>query len=322
MTLVEVLVVIAIIGLLIGLLLPAVQSSREAGRRTLCLNNVKQLMTAFQAFHNSFGYVPRAYHGAGARNADGTAVVAGSRRGSAFWEMMPFLEQGQLFDRAGGDNYAGMAHWVQLPGLLCPTDSRSVAHANWPAGTTVALVNYALNFQVVGRPRYGDNVVGVSCGGAEETYVNPDPAHTNFTPMAPLSAITDGLSNTLVCGEKYRTCRVDGFFGNAWAGSGWNVRTMPLFAFGNPAGTSSFVNCNGYSHNNVGPNSKPQPAGPLVTSMGVNTCSGMRTQAIHAGGLMTAGFADGSARTIRDDISGDTWWAVCTPKQLDLPGEF
>ena len=95
---------------------------------------------------------------------------------------------------------------------------------------------------------------------------------------------------------------------------------MPLFAFGDRTGTS-YTHCGGSSHENVGPTSKPQKAGSLVTSMDANTCSIMRTHAFHTGSMM-AGFADGSVRGIRDDIDGDTWWAICTPNQGDIPGAY
>lgn len=321
-TLVELLVVIAIIGVLIGLLLPAVQSAREAGRRNACMNNVKQLMLAYHSYHDAFRQVVRAYHGPGQRNQSG-ATIASARRGTAFWELMPFTEQSALYDGASGDIYhAGNPAYSQIPTLLCPTDTRVKSHGTSSPGTSWALSNYAINFQVAGRPEHNNTSSGCS---TSTKFVNDDPAQINMTPNTDLGRLcTDGTSKTIVLGEKYRVCQTNGSRGNMWGHGPWEMRYMPLFAFGNRAGTTSYTACSGYDHNNVGPTSKPQQAGGLVTDMGVdgvNICSIMRTQAFHTGSMM-AGFADGSARTIRDDIDGDTWWAICTPNQGDIPGEY
>ena len=318
-TLVELLVVIAIIGVLVGLLLPAVQAAREAGRRNACMNNVKQLMLAYHSYHDAFRRVVRAYHGPGLKNQANTAFIPSTKRGTAFWELMPFSEQSALYDGAAGDNYGtGSPNTTQMPGFLCPTDTRTKSHLATPGSW--ALGNYAINFQVAGRPEHNNTSSG--CEGGKNSFVSDDPALINMTPSTDLGRLcTDGTSKTIVLGEKYRVCQTNGAFGNMWAHGPWNMRYMPLFAFGNRAGTTSYTECGGSNHNNVGPTSKPQAASNPVTSISANTCSIMRTQAFHTGSMM-AGFADGSARTIRDDIDGDTWWAICTPNQGDIPGEY
>src|SRR6185369_12926413 len=88
-TLIELLVVIAIIGMLISLLLPAVQAAREAGRRTKCANNLRQLALAIHTYEGTFGYAP----------PQGIFPVGGtSNTWSAIARLLPFVEQGNLYD--------------------------------------------------------------------------------------------------------------------------------------------------------------------------------------------------------------------------------
>src|SRR5437763_3161351 len=88
-TLIELLVVIAIIGMLISLLLPAVQAAREAGRRTQCLNNLKQIGLATQLYQNTYSYYPT---GKMASYAGAPAYA----RWSVHAQLLPFLEQSAL----------------------------------------------------------------------------------------------------------------------------------------------------------------------------------------------------------------------------------
>src|SRR5689334_12420178 len=93
-TLVELLVVIAIIGILIALLLPAVQAAREAARRTQCLNNLKQLGVAAHNFLSAKKHFPSS--SLGKRPVDATNSTG--QNGSALYQMLPYLEEQSLFN--------------------------------------------------------------------------------------------------------------------------------------------------------------------------------------------------------------------------------
>jgi prepilin-type N-terminal cleavage/methylation domain-containing protein len=120
-TLVELLVVIAIIGVLVALLLPAVQSAREAARRTQCSNNIKQVAMACHNFHDSFGTVPNivSYKPTG-----GGGTTGGFGAGWGFLPfLLPYVEQKPLFDT------------INFSSNVCCVSQRQVINANIPAFT-------------------------------------------------------------------------------------------------------------------------------------------------------------------------------------------
>lgn len=103
-TLVELLVVIAIIGVLVALLLPAVQAAREAARRSQCTNNLKQLGLAVHNFHDTYGHLPSSIRPGGLTTAPRIA-------GLTF--LLPFIEQGTFFDKY--DQTVNWSHANNLP---------------------------------------------------------------------------------------------------------------------------------------------------------------------------------------------------------------
>ncbi len=117
-TIVELLVVIAIIGLLVALLLPAVQAAREAARRLSCRNNLKQLGLAVQLYHDAFKQVP-----SGVIDLDDNARVG---RHSGFALLLPYLEQENLhadynFNVSWQTSSNASLAAVRLSVLLCPS---------------------------------------------------------------------------------------------------------------------------------------------------------------------------------------------------------
>jgi prepilin-type N-terminal cleavage/methylation domain-containing protein len=143
-TLIELLVVIAIIGILVSLLMAAVQRAREAAARTQCANNVKQLALAVHGFNDAHKYMPLAsgYQGAGQWNGQYTSL---------FFQILPFLEQQALYEGlpANGRGDA-MVHGPMPPGLHCPSDFTTDGVGFATYDSTVGLSSYAANAQAFG----------------------------------------------------------------------------------------------------------------------------------------------------------------------------
>jgi prepilin-type N-terminal cleavage/methylation domain-containing protein/prepilin-type processing-associated H-X9-DG protein len=115
-TLVELLVVIAIIGILIALLLPAVQAAREAARRIRCASNLKQIGTALHAYHATYNQFPL-----------GTMTNSGNRFDHPEWPyllyyLLPFLEENNMYDRFFDLQHQTIRPWFSNAPTVWPTD--------------------------------------------------------------------------------------------------------------------------------------------------------------------------------------------------------
>ena len=276
-TLVELLVVIAVIGILIALLLPAVQAAREAARRMSCTNNLKQIGLAVHNFESAAKRLPpgAVWHPSRAKH------------GSIFVHLLPYMEESNLYDsfdftKASIDDakFPGTDRLIGetvLSTLVCPSDS----HPDHYFG--LAAHNYAAS------------------RGPTAVYANPDcfcdhswkhlaeapldhPSNfagpfTRVGTLIRLADVTDGLSNTIFFGEVRPQCSEHAR--NGWAtsnnGNGYCTTLVPI----------NFDTCD---------DSSPDPC---HQSRNWNTEVGFKSP--HAGGANFL-LGDGSVRFIGEDL--------------------
>ena len=199
-TLVELLVVIAIISTLAALLMPAVQSAREAGRRASCANNVKQIGLAFLLHHDAFKSFPsggtyRAYptiaNDIAPKDADtvpdGEPTVPEPKElGGWAFQILPFLEEDALFH----SNDSRVIRRTTVSLYFCPSRRQpQVAASGWAAGN--ALIDYAASNQ--------DGADTVDAG------LNAGTGIVRSTHPVRIERVTDGTTKTIMVGEK-RLC--------------------------------------------------------------------------------------------------------------------
>ena len=301
-TLVELLVVIAIIGTLIGLLLPAVQSAREAARRSGCTNNLRQIGLSFQNYASAQNKLPRSRPPA---NTTPASVMA--------WTIvvLDYFEQGNLanlYDKsvpwnAGKNATTGT---TQIPLFVCPSTPSSSRPA--AAGTNSAIDGQSmgpLDYVVMHRLRhrfFTANNIPNPLGTAD----NEGPLV--LTRDTKLSDITDGLSKTIMVMEDagrpayFLLGRSQGGLLPRPEGFGW---TDPDGSSGSMDGTDAATGAiNGSS-------------GRGQCIMNCNNDS--EPYAFHPGGMSIC-MADGSSRFIAETISPAVFAALLTAKSGDTPG--
>jgi prepilin-type processing-associated H-X9-DG protein len=255
------LVVIAIIGVLVGLLVPAVQSARAAARRAQCQNNLKQIGIALTSYLSQRNVLPM-------------SAVAGTGRGinqSCFLLILPELEQRPLYSAYNSfvENFDPANSTVvgtKIATLLCPETPLSTENlpseqvqrfdgSFYPAGSSFARCHYAANW---GGSR---NSLGSDYTTKKGAYLG---VMMTVKAQSPLGATTciraqdirDGMANTLMAGEKRDS---QGWNVGGYAGSEFDMSQSPYFVSDVPfmamvfpgsfhAGQTYFVFCDGSVH--------------------------------------------------------------------------
>lgn len=207
-TLVELLVVVAIIGVLVGLLLPAVQQARESSRRSACSNHLKQQGLGLLVYHDSFGTFPPPHKG---------PTVDPFRQEGWSWNAMilPAVEQQSLFDAL---NPNGRTAKVAVDAT--PTDAdllqvfqTSVSTFRCPSDAAPAIQDRSGSARLVGfngklKPAVGNYVAANNSGSSSRNGTSFNPANQadgifhSANQGTPIGKITDGTSHTILLGER------------------------------------------------------------------------------------------------------------------------
>jgi type II secretory pathway pseudopilin PulG len=320
--LVELLVVIAIIGILVALLLPAVQAAREAARRTKCVNNLKNIALACLNYESSKKTLP-----------PGSTIAPGASQSGLGWQVqiLPYIEESQVSEdaiakyRTNNDAYSGAGmdalNALTLPMYLCPSDGE------------MALLND--KFDSGSKNRRGMNYAGVMGSYYARTGICPavkTPGQYCITSSATglagpnnydglliqgwpiaLKKVTDGTSKTLMLGERWYQARA-WMIGAYWSGS--TDSTPPV----GPQPTSYFFYCKNLtdkvpinhdlniscyqSHDNA--TDRPPVPGTSTKSLSLNN---LPFASFHVGGSNFAN-GDGSVRFVPNDIDTALYLAL------------
>ena len=246
-TLVELLVVIAIIGILIALLLPAVQAAREAARRSQCSNNLKQLGLALHNYHDTVKKFPPGGLWAYGNPWGTTWPGPNPERGSTLVHLLPYVEQSALFDAIDFTSSTNVHKQVVngkevedhiIAGYVCPSDNNSDLFSGR------AIHNYTGTEGPKGK---GNGPTTCSCSDGP-VYATMLGTCSPQLPNAPanqergaflrisnpwcsrMADIKDGLSNTIFMGEVRRDCSTHVQIGWASANSqqGMTTTSIPI----------------------------------------------------------------------------------------------
>jgi prepilin-type N-terminal cleavage/methylation domain-containing protein/prepilin-type processing-associated H-X9-DG protein len=322
-TLIELLVVIAIIGVLIALLLPAVQAAREAARRMQCTNNLKQLGLAVHNYHDLHNVIPpgRIWK-AGPPGPTFPTIFSGTPNTTWFELMLPMIEQGNLansfnFD-LGAEGYPGgglapaagyfansTVAGTKISTFQCPSD-RELKFQITPqyaggalSGPIMTKGNYATSW---GNTNWRQRAIG--------TQVYMDSAFGHDMSVG-LAKITDGTSSTVFCAEVLQGALYD-VRGVMWSSVPGGASFMTRFTPNQYRDYLNLVNGGDFLNQPIFCVSEPVQKLPCTGTAGDSEAFAA-SRSRHPGGVNVL-FGDGGVRFVKDTISHQVWIALNTTR--------
>ena len=219
-TLIELLVVIAIIGVLVALIMPAVQSAREAANRTQCINNLKQMGLASQEYHDSFGTFPGGWYcdnGTNPGDANCIPTLAQSYMWNGLSGFLLKLEMGNIYNELNFNLYTndlsnstGVRRTMNV--FVCPSNRRAITTASTNVTNTVAKLGPS-DYRGNMASGYNPNIAPTYTGGTTDPTNTTDTSTglpllgifdnglTYMNSVVSIADVTDGTSNTAMMGE-------------------------------------------------------------------------------------------------------------------------
>ena len=281
-SLVELLVVVAIIGTLVGLLLPAVQQAREAGRAMACKNNLKQIGIALHNHHEAKKVLPAGFTASAATDFTGATQPSTSPGWGWAFHLLPFIEQNPLYtSRTNPSQSVAVSPLLatNVPTYRCPSDSAAATFQVYGSGGAVMASTVAAACSYAAYAG-GDECEVTTGDGATFHGILYRNSATRF------KDITDGLSHTLAIGE--RACAItEGTWAGAVPGGRVHMGSRnPCYDPAQDADPEVYV----LIHANIINADKSQSS-----DGGTDDSS-----SLHAGGGAYQLFADGSIRWLRE----------------------